>query len=307
MHQTNQRKSSFLGLLPAILLFLSSLACGLDLGNSNDIESLQLEQTRVALQQTQIAIDNLAQKTASPEPATATTEPTEQAALPDVSYEGISFSFDDGITVSVSSAIIPGQNMGEDYMPGETYPTYGEFRFNDYVIADHFHTPAINIYPVAEYRSISAAASDVIDTLQWTLANHPSGGSLSNLPFLPIWNAAQMFSARVTYFNSQNGSGVRYLTMYGQAVYPVDNQNLFYTYQGLTDDGQYYIAAVLPVTNMGLPNDGATTVDDWYEFDQNWNAYIVGTLQWLNGQDANYFFPSLTSLDEMMASLRIDR
>ena len=306
IRQANKQKSSFLILLPAILLFLSSLACGLDLGNSNDVESLQLEQTRVALQQTQIAIDNLAQKTATPEPA-ATTEPTEQTAPPDVSYEGISFSFDDSITVSVSSATVPGQNMGEDYMPGETYPTYDEFRFNDYAIADHFHTPVINIYPVAEYRSISAAASDVIDTLQWTLANHPSGGSLSNLPFLPIWNAAQMFSAKVAYFNFQNGSGVRYLTMYGQAVYPLDNQNLFYTYQGLTGDGRYYISAILPVTNMDLPNDGATTVDDWYEFDQNWDAYIVGTLQWLNDQDANHFFPSLTSLDEMVASFRIDR
>ena len=61
-HQTNKRKPSLLVLLPAIVLLLASLACGLDLGNSNDVESLQLEQTRVALQQTQVALDNLVQR-----------------------------------------------------------------------------------------------------------------------------------------------------------------------------------------------------------------------------------------------------
>lgn len=301
------QKSTLLFLLPMIALLFSSLACGLDLGNSNDMESLQLEQTRVALQQTQIAIDALAQEAATEEPAAATTEPAEQAIQPDVAYEGISFSFDDNITANISAATIPGQNMGEDYMPGETYPTYDEFSFNNYAVADHFHTPVINVYPVAEYRSISESASDVIDNLQWTLANRPSGGSLSHLPFLPIWNAAQMFAARVSYFDFQNGSGVRYLTMYGQAIYPVDNQNLFYTYQGLTDDGQYYISAVLPVTNMGLPNDGETVIGDWYEFDQNWDTYIEETLAWLNAQDDDSFFPSLALLDEMMASFQIDR
>lgn len=311
-HQTNKRKPSLLVLLPAIVLLLASLACGLDLGNSNDVESLQLEQTRVALQQTQVALDNLAQEAAPTEapgddiPA-ATSAPEEPVAQPDISYEGISFSYGDTIAMGISPATIPGQNKGEDHMPGDTYPTYVEFRFNDYVIGDHFHTPIINVYPVAEYRAISPTAADIIDNLEWALANRPSGGSLSNLPFLPIWNAAQLFSAKVTYFDFQNGSGIRYLTMYGQAVSPVDNHNLFYTYQGLTDDGQYLISAVLPVYHLDLPDDGTTEVDDWFAFDQNWDTYIVGTLQWLNGQDADNFTPSLSQLDEMMASFQINR
>ena len=115
-----------------------------------------------------------------------------------------------------------------------------------------------------------------------------------------------MFSANVTYFDFQNGSGVRYLTMFGQALYPIDNQNLFYTYQGLTDDGQYYISAVLPVVNPGLPDDGATVIGDWYEFDQNWDNYIADELAWLNSQAPGEFFPTLTVLDDMMASFQIN-
>lgn len=310
MNWRNKLNPNFPIILLIFTLLLASLACGLDLGNSDDAESLQLEQTRVALQQTQIALDALAQEAPTEEPPAEPAEPEEPAepvVQPDVAYEGISFSFDDNIAVSISSETIPGQNMGEDYMPGDTYPTYTKFSFNDYAIGDHFHTPVIAVYPVAEYRAISAAAADTIDNLELTLANQPSGGALSHLPFLPIWNAAQMFSAKVSYFDFQNGSGVRYLTMFGQAVYPVDNQNLFYTYQGLTDDGQYYISAVLPVVNMGLPNDGSTVIGDWFEFDQNWDTYIADTLDWLNAQDANNFFPSLTSLDEMMASFQINK
>ncbi|QRN83282.1 hypothetical protein JR338_00555 [Chloroflexota bacterium] len=292
----NHPKPILLSTLAMLFLALSTLACGINLGGSSDQESVQLEQTRVALQQTQIALDYLTQDTPIE---------TEAPPAPDVSYEGISFSFDPSIAAAFSPAIIPGQNLGEDYMPGDTYPTYYEFSINGYAVSNHFHTPVINVYPVAEFRSISTMASNIIDDLEWALANHPSGGSSGDLPFLPIWNAAQIFTAKVTYFDFQNGSGVRYLSMYGQALYPADNQNLFYTYQGLTSDGQYYISAVLPVTNPILPDDGATTVDDWMAFDQNWDNYIVGLLQTLNGQSDENFTPNLALLDEMMASFKV--
>ncbi|MBG0787650.1 MAG: hypothetical protein H0S79_21385 [Anaerolineaceae bacterium] len=293
----NHQKPILLFILAMLTLAFSTLACGINLGGSNDQESLQLEQTRVALQQTQVALDSLTQD--------ATIE-TEAPPAPDVYYEGISFSFDPSIAAAFSPAIIPGQNLGEDYMPGDTYPTYYEFSINGYAVGNHFHTPVIKIYPVADFRSISTMASNIIDDLEWALANHPSGGSSGDLPFLPMWNAAQIFSAKVTYFNFQNGSGVRYLTMYGQALYPADNQNLFYTYQGLTSDGQYYISAVLPVTNPLLPDDGATIVDDWMAFDQNWDTYIVGLLQTLNGQADENYTPNLALLDEMMASFNVE-
>lgn len=63
---------------------------------------------------------------------------------------------------------------------------------------------------------------------------------------------------------------------------------------------------MLPVTNPLLPDDGATTVDDWMAFDQNWDSYIIGLLQTLNGQSDENFTPNLTLLDEMMASFNVE-
>ncbi len=303
------RKPLFFFLAAMLVLLLTSLACVVDLGGSNnDQESLALEQTRVALQQTQAALDNMGQQEPPTEEVVVNPPPQEeQPPAPDVNYEGISFSFDPNITANVYPATIPGQNMGEDYMPGDTYPTYYEFSFGGYAIADHFHTPLINVYPVDEYRAISSSASDIIDNLQWTIANRPPGGALSDLPFLPMWPAAQMFSTKVGYFDFQNGSGVRFLTMYGQAIYPVDNQNMIYTYQGLTNDGRYYISAVLPITNVNLPYDGSTEMGDWQTFQDNWDTYINDTVHWLNDQVPANFTPNLSMLDQMMASFKIDR
>jgi len=311
--KSRSKKFSFLAM---VVLMLSSLACGLDIGGSDQAEELNLQQTMVALQMTQTALENqvvaetsqpVEENTPLPEPTQPTQDPIEPAEEPDVSFEGINFSFDPNIANGTFPVIVPGKNMGDDYLPGDTYPTHFEFTFESYAVGNHFHTPKILVYPVEEFQAISDYAEDTIDNLAQALTTRPSGGSMSNLPFLPIWNAAQVFSAQVTYFDFQNGSGVRYLTMFGQGLAPVDNQNLFYTFQGLTEDGRYYLSAVLPVTHPALPEDGASEIDDWASFSENWEDYIAETITWIEMQGPETFTPSLTMLDEMMASFLIDR
>ena len=300
-------RSKILLLLAFILVLLASLACSIDLF-AEDNEDLGIQQTLVSLQQTQAAINEQLSQEEQSSPGDVTEETTTEEVTsqePDVIFEGISFSFDSSITEDVFPSILPAQNMGEEFMPSETYPTHYVFDFNLYAVGEHFHSPKILIYPVDEYRAMSEFAANKIDNLKQTLISQPGGGAMSDLPFLPMWNAAQIFSAKVTYFEFQNGSGVRYLTMYGQALYPVDNQNLFYTYQGLTDDGEYYLCAVLPVTHPGLPEEGQ--VDDWLAFEENWESYIADTISWLNAQVDQSFTPSIAMLDAMMASFEINR
>jgi hypothetical protein len=295
-------------LIACLAVLMTSLACSIDLGDvlSDDINT---EQTLAALQVTQTALANHPpdEPAEQPDITAEVTQPAEPEEMPDIFYEGIGFSFDSSIGTNVNAATVPAQDMGEESMPGETYPTHYEFTFGAYTVGDHFHTAKILIYPVNEYLAINPNISDSFNALQQALAHQPIGGLHEALPFLPMWNAAQVFNACVEYLDFQNGSGLRYLTMYGQALYPVDNQNLFYTYQGITYDGQYYLSAVLPVIHTGLPNDGSSEVDDWEEFSNNFNTYISDTITWLEAQDSNTFFPSLNVLDDMMASFDINR
>ena len=309
------------------MIIFASLACSS--GSDNGDGDISIQQTTVALQITQtamaVSIQDDQQAPAEPEEPEVPDEPEEQPPVeepvdepvdvpeeapedpPDVVYEGISFSFDPQIAGGIAPTTIPGQNLGEGYMPSETYPTHFEFGFSGYGVLDHFHTPKILIYPVDEFRTISPYTSDIIDRLQQTLISKPAGGTMSDFPHLPMWNAAQMFAAKVTYYDFKNGSGVRFLTMYGQDVYPVDNQNMIFTYQGLTSDGRFYISAILPLGRLLLSFDGSSVMGDYMAFHENWDTYIADTVAWLNAQDPANFFPDINKLDEMMASFEINR
>jgi hypothetical protein len=292
------------------VVLISTIACGINMGNGDDSESVNIQQTNVALQLTIAALES--QQPTDPEEdlievATPIPDPTDTPEAPDISYEGISFYYDQDVARNIIPTTIQGNNMGESAPPFETYPTYIEFTLDNYAVSDHFHDPKIRVYPIEEYRIISPYASDTIDNLTETLITQPEGGLSSNLPFLPMFNAAQLFTAKVEYTDFQNRSGVRYLTMYGQGLSPIDNRNLFYTFQGMTNDGQYYISAVLPIINIGLPNDGSSQVEDWIAFEENWETYLSETLTWLEEQAPQNFYPNLEYLDQMMGSFEINR
>ena len=309
-----------LALAAVVITFLVSLACSI---SPNEPAQNDLQSTIIALEITKTFLENqpqqdppppIEQNTLEPLPpieipdVPPTQTPEELSITPDIDFEGIQFSFDPRITGSINTAVIPGQNLGDDFMPSETYPAHFEFTFSQYAVRDHFCNPKILVYPVEDFRAISAYAHDQFNTLQTALVNRPAGSAYSMLPFLPLINAAQLFSAQVSYFDFQNGSGVRYLTMHGQDIFPVDNQHLIYTYQGITQDGRYYISAVLPITNSGLPDDGADLIgENMMDFYNNWDNYLATTMRFLGEQPLDSFTPSIQLLDEMIASLQIER
>jgi hypothetical protein len=137
-----------------------------------------------------------------------------------------------------------------------------------------------------------------------TLLESPQ--EVPDLPFLPMVNMAQTFHANLQYLEFRNGRGLRYITEYGQGIVPTNNFELIYTFQGLTNDGRYYIAAILPVNHPSLPADGAITGNEPLEFSNDHNAYINNIVQTLNIQAANTFVPDLTGLDAMMSSIQVN-
>jgi len=310
---------------------LATLACGILSGGGNG-EDASLQQTMDALAITQAAHETLvAGEPVQPteeiiieEPAVPTEEviteelpqpteeivleeplPTETQALeiPDALLEGISFSFAPEVAQRADAEIVPGEDYGPDAMPGSNYPTHYKFTLQGYPVVDHFHTPTILVYPVDEYRAICPQAAEIIAELEQIIRTGSDAG-ISEVPFLPMWPAAQIFASNLEFVDFQNGSGVRFLTMYGQDMTPINNQSLFYTFQGLTDDGRYYVSAVLPVTHPELRDDGS--IDTWPSFEEL-QEYITEKSKWLNEQPTTSFNPSLTDLDTMIATILVDR
>jgi hypothetical protein len=251
---------------------------------------------------------------AAPTPATATAEapateepastpepaPTEASVeVRQVAYDGIRFTFDPAIAAEVVAKRVPPTKDP----PQLREPGHLQFSLEEYVLAGTFHAPRILVYPVAGYRTANEQVARTIDELQQLLVDRPT--SPDSIPFLPLFPAAQMMRARVAYLDFQNGTGVRFLTQYAQAYLPINNHELFYTFQGLTDDGQTYVSAILPVAHPSLPASQEAYQGDLNVLIQSFDGYIAGVEQQLNAQDTSSFVPDLDVLDAMLQSLEV--
>jgi hypothetical protein len=149
---------------------------------------------------------------------------------------------------------------------------------------------------------MSETAADQIERLRALLAEQPETIT-APIPYLPPTNANQFMWTRAAYLDFPTGYGIRYLTQFSQAVVPVNNEELFYTFQGLTEDEGYYVAAVFPVNHPDLPlNSG----DIPAEFEESFATYLADVITQLDEADAANFTPDLALLDAFIQSIAIE-
>jgi hypothetical protein len=194
---------------------------------------------------------------------------------------------------------VPAQPASDGGPYWEAAPEFRLMTLEGYPVADHLLKPQIFIYPVGELASANEAMGKVAADLQSLLQSQQSG---EYLPFLPLYNAAQVMQAQVKYLNFDGFQGVRFLTQYDQAPLPINNNELIYTFQGLSSDGKFYIAAVLPVTNLELPA-GSEVSEQQAEAMNDFPSYLSNTVNMLNQEPAGSFTPALDELDAMIGSL----
>ena len=195
---------------------------------------------------------------------------------------------------------------GADLPAFAVNPQYTEVVLTGYALADRFMTPHIDVFP---YDRFAQLLPDLVPQRKHDLLNLLLGTApgTSTLPLLPVFNAAQEFYSNYLVLTSLNGAGIRYLTLYGQAFFPVNNHDDFYSFQGMTSDAKYWISAILPISNPILPADG-TNLPAGYTWDQvyaNPSPYFTDIVSQLNGQSADSFSPTLGMLDGLIASINI--
>jgi hypothetical protein len=184
-------------------------------------------------------------------------------------------------------------------------PQYTELSLQGYPLSDRFFTPRIDVFPVQRF---SELAPDAVNPDVTALQALIGGGAVgASLPLLPIFNAAQEFHAQYKVLAFANGSGIRYLVQYAQYYAPINNHDMFYTFQGLTSDGKYWISAILPISNPILPVNGDSPPNgqSWDDFGNNFATYIADLITQLNSQPPENYSPTITMLDALVTSIRI--
>ena len=251
---------------------------------------------------------------AAPPPATiSATAPLPPPSQPPgnlVSFGNVSFILPPEVAASALAGTIPA-TTGDD--PGwGLAPEYIKFELDGYALYNTFHKPQILIYPAQEYAGINEGAARSIASLQAILygSSAPIAG---NLPAIASFNAGQLFAAQIQVIHFKNGSGVRFLTEYGQYFATANNVDLFYQFQGLTSDGKYYIIAILPVSHPLLAFDeNPETIPPaggipfpGYDNESAITIYYTDVINLLNIASPDSFQPGLINFDTLIQSIEI--
>jgi hypothetical protein len=271
-------------------------------------------------------------QTAAPA-ATATTAPTQVIAATappapqasSIRYPEadpiIELSYDPALTGAVEGGLVPAVANTSDQPFYLIHPAFVQILFPEIGKAITFQLP----YPIEGprmmvYRTQDFAGyenpgqtsyPDQFNRLKEMIENgiapdtcaQPLSGGEKALPFLPLLNSAQVFCAKPQMVSFDGGKGIRYVTYYSQGFEPAVEWYAFYTFQGLTQDGQYYISALLPVKTNILPNE-APQAGSQVE-PETLKIQLREQVSQINAQADDQFTPSLTVLDELVGGMTI--
>jgi len=245
--------------------------------------------------------------TAAPSQSVSTPIPNQTDGI-SVSYENVAFVIPSGMASGTNPETMTAVDTNSG-APWEIAPTHLRFTLTGYQLQGKFFEPQIYVYPANEYAQVNSVASEQIERLKKAVSGSPL--LKETLPNVPFFNAEHIIAANIQLIKFQSGSGVRELTQYDQYPAPINNHELFYHFEGLTDDNKYYIVAILPITapvlaedekpespipTGGVPIPASTGPTDVYYF---------SVTEKLNSLAPDSFTPSLNALDALIQSILV--
>jgi hypothetical protein len=246
--------------------------------------------------------------TIAPSESVPTQISTQVSGTP-VSFENVSFVIPSGLASGADAETMPALSEGSG-APWEVAPAHLKFTLTGYQPQGKFHQPQIFVYPADEFAQVNSIASEQIDRLKKILAG-ATPPLKETLPNVPFFNSGPLIAANVKIIMFQSGSGVRELTQYSQYLAPINNRELFYHFEGLTNNGKYYVIAILPITapilaedekpEAPVPADGVPIPTDVGPND----VYYASITEKLIALSPDEFTPSLNALDALIQSILV--
>ena len=186
---------------------------------------------------------------------------------------------------------LPALERGARYF----YPT------DSFICAVPLQDPSVKEFGKA-YPNLDAFAKDLRKILRERPASLEQRG---DIPDFPPNNASPSIVSRFQYLDFRSGAGILFLTQYSNEMQPnpVNNEELTVDFQGLTQDGRYYVAARLAITHPSLPR-GIDFTDDIERDLPDFN-YLKKEAKELDGFSEESFRPSLKSLKALLSSISV--
>lgn len=256
--------------------------------------------------------------TPTPQAQEATSTPTQPSGIP-ITFQNVNFVIPGGLATGAQSEIVP----RKDYVEGDNYrsiaPEYIRFILSRTDSFPNTFDFKISIIPIEEYMQMSDIAADRISFLQQKLANN----ELTGVTVLPPFSAGLVIDTQNAKIDFQSGSGIRAVQQYAQAPVPISNEYLIYSFQGITNDGKYYISVIAPIRVPFLvetaynPDPSSTTPtpvvpEGGFIFpaltgfnNPEFAQYYQSITDKLNQTPADQFTPSIPTLDALIQSILV--
>ena len=145
--------------------------------------------------------------------------------------------------------------------------------------------------------NVDALEAGILGELEAVL----SGQSDHRIDFPRLPGAGSIIDAQIRLQAFQNGDGYRYLILKSFDASSLSNTQLTLLYQGLTLDQKFFVSFIAQVNAPFLQEYVNQTLSTPEEFEN----YFQTINEQVENADANLFEPSLTILDEMIASIVI--
>lgn len=226
-----------------------------------------------------------------------------------VTLNNVSFTLPLGVAADAQSEMVSAATDPNNTAPWDLAPAHLQFTLTGYQQQDKFLPPRILVYPADEYAKASSIAAEQIQRLKNILAG--TALSKDTMPVLPFANATQQIASQMQPIDFKSGRGVRMLTQYAQYASPINNYELFYHFQGLTNDGKYYVVATFPVSSSILAEDEkpeSAVPAGGVPFPESTGpdpAYYEAVTKALDGMYPDSFNPSLFQLDALIQSITV--
>jgi hypothetical protein len=202
---------------------------------------------------------------------------------------------------------VPGAE-GTEFPPWDISPEHIQLDLDAYILQNTWLEPQIFVYPAEEYARLAPPIAENITHLQDVLDNPGKPLTDDVLPTYHI-NAAQLFRSNIKIVAFQNGLGIRMLTQIAQDAVAINNHDLFYFFSGLTQDGKYYVVAILPINAPGLPENYESgefpDPNDPTNAENALQEYYSDVTLLLNTTLADSFTPNINLLDALINSIKI--
>ena len=186
-----------------------------------------------------------------------------------VSFGGVSFRYDPKVFGNVEQTVVEEHRLEEPTdKPDSVAPKHIEFTFD---FGPRYWEGFLHIYPVKDFPSVYVVnpaslrgMKSEIKALRKVLKNKDFR-SVGQIPYLPFVDGSQSFQTNVKLSPFQNGNGIFFVTHWSTEAALISNAHLRYVFEGLSDDGKYYVLAEIPISVNFLPEDSPDEFEGYKE------------------------------------------